>query len=203
MNSASELLIKLILSYLLGSVSGGMLIGRLKDIDIRTMGSGNIGGTNAFRAMGTQFALAVLFIDIIKGYIAVQFVSQLNINDVHLARELDLSKAINAPKKWDHMLDHIIVLNPFDMDRFATIFDKLGEYTTPGECPQWDNISSHMMFPWHLNKLGLFNKDKIKFPFKVVGGWGGNDINATYTLLRWKIDNSIELREEILKDINK
>ena len=57
-----------------------MLIGKLKNVDIRTMGSGNIGGTNAFRAMGTQFALAVLFIDVIKGFIAVQFVSQLNIN---------------------------------------------------------------------------------------------------------------------------
>ena len=48
-----------------------------------------------------------------------------------------------------------IALNPYNMDRFATMFNKLGEYTTPGQCPQWDNISSHMMFPWHLNKLGL------------------------------------------------
>ena len=69
-----ELIIKLILCYLLGSVSGSMLIGKLKGIDIREMGSGNAGGTNAFRAMGTTFALGVLFIDVLKGFIAVIFV---------------------------------------------------------------------------------------------------------------------------------
>ena len=59
-----ELLIKLILSYLLGSVSGSMLMGKLKGVDIRKMGSGNAGGTNAFRTQGSLFALGVIIIDI-------------------------------------------------------------------------------------------------------------------------------------------
>jgi len=69
-----ELIVKLILCYLLGSVSGSMLMGKLKGIDIREMGSGNAGGTNAFRAMGTTFALIVLFIDALKGFISVKFI---------------------------------------------------------------------------------------------------------------------------------
>ena len=80
MNPATELLIIIFISYLLGSISGGMLMGKLKQVDIRKMGSGNTGGTNAFRTMGSKFALAVLFIDVIKGFIAVQFVSQLYLN---------------------------------------------------------------------------------------------------------------------------
>ena len=50
-----ELIIKLILCYLLGSVSGSMLMGKLKGVDIREMGSGNAGGTNAFRTQGFIF----------------------------------------------------------------------------------------------------------------------------------------------------
>ena len=79
MNLSIELPIKFIISYLLGSISGGMLIGIFKHVDIRKMGSGNAGGTNAFRTMGAQFALAVLFIDVIKGFIAVKFVPTINI----------------------------------------------------------------------------------------------------------------------------
>ena len=80
MNPAVELCIIFFICYLLGSISGGMLMGKIKHVDLRKMGSGNAGGTNAFRTMGAQFAFAVLFIDVIKGFIAVQFVSQLNIN---------------------------------------------------------------------------------------------------------------------------
>ena len=65
MNSAAELCIIIFISYLIGSISGGMLMGKIKHVDLRTMGSGNAGGTNAFRTMGTKFALAVLFIDLI------------------------------------------------------------------------------------------------------------------------------------------
>jgi glycerol-3-phosphate acyltransferase PlsY len=74
-----ELLIKLILSYLLGSVSGSILMGKLKGVDIREMGSGNAGGTNAFRSMGAIFAVGVMFIDILKGFIAVNFIPSMNL----------------------------------------------------------------------------------------------------------------------------
>lgn len=74
-----ETIIKILLSYLLGSISGSMLIGKIKKVDIRKLGSGNAGGTNAFRTMGLVFAIGVLFIDIVKGYIAVEFIPYLNL----------------------------------------------------------------------------------------------------------------------------
>ena len=61
------------LSYLLGSISGSLLLGRFKNIDIRTLGSGNAGGTNALRTVGPVFALGTIAIDILKGFIPVSF----------------------------------------------------------------------------------------------------------------------------------
>ncbi len=57
-------------AYLLGSVSGSLVLGRLKHVDIRTMGSGNAGGTNALRSVGFGFALGVIVIDVGKGWLA-------------------------------------------------------------------------------------------------------------------------------------
>lgn len=60
----------LLLAYLVGSLSGSLLLGRLAGVDIRTLGSGNAGGTNAFRTRGWRFALGVVLIDIGKGALA-------------------------------------------------------------------------------------------------------------------------------------
>ncbi len=63
-----ELGLKFLLSYGLGSIMGAMVAGALKGgVDIRTMGSGNAGGTNALRTQGWLFALVVIVIDIGKG----------------------------------------------------------------------------------------------------------------------------------------
>lgn len=59
------------LAYLLGSVSGSLLLGRWRGVDIRTLGSGNAGGTNAFRTQGWRFALGVVLVDFGKGALAV------------------------------------------------------------------------------------------------------------------------------------
>jgi len=58
------------LAYVLGSLSGSLLIGRLRGIDVRRAGSGNAGGTNALRTQGWRFALGVVVIDIGKGALA-------------------------------------------------------------------------------------------------------------------------------------
>ena len=60
----------LLVAYLLGSVSGSLLLGRARGVDIREHGSGNAGGTNAFRTLGWKFALGVAAIDIAKGVLA-------------------------------------------------------------------------------------------------------------------------------------
>ena len=51
-----------------------MIIGKFRKVDIRTMGSGNAGGTNAFRTQGALFALGVIAIDISKGWIAIYYI---------------------------------------------------------------------------------------------------------------------------------
>jgi glycerol-3-phosphate acyltransferase PlsY len=60
----------LLFAYLIGSVSGSLMLGRLRGVDIRTQGSGNAGGTNAFRTQGAKFALGVVLVDIGKGALA-------------------------------------------------------------------------------------------------------------------------------------
>lgn len=60
----------LLLAYLIGSLSGSLLLGRFVGVDIRNRGSGNAGGTNAFRTLGWKFALGVVAIDIGKGALA-------------------------------------------------------------------------------------------------------------------------------------
>lgn len=61
---------KLLVGYLLGSVSGSLVLGRLRGVDIRQQGSGNAGGTNAFRTQGALFALGTVLIDVGKGALA-------------------------------------------------------------------------------------------------------------------------------------
>ena len=76
------LLIKIALSYMLGSVSGSMLVGSLRHVDIRLIGSGNAGGTNAFRTQGFSFALVVVLIDISKGLLATWLFPQFELGEL-------------------------------------------------------------------------------------------------------------------------
>lgn len=70
------LVAKVLISYLLGSVIGSLVVGRLRGgVDIRTQGSGNAGGTNALRTQGRAFAAWVVLIDVGKGVLAVTLVA--------------------------------------------------------------------------------------------------------------------------------
>jgi acyl phosphate:glycerol-3-phosphate acyltransferase len=60
--------------YLLGSIPTGFLVAKARGVDIRTVGSGNIGATNAFRILGKGPGIFVLFIDALKGWLAVALV---------------------------------------------------------------------------------------------------------------------------------
>jgi glycerol-3-phosphate acyltransferase PlsY len=68
-----ELGVKLLLAYLLGTILGSLVLGRLRGVDIRRMGSGNAGATNALRTQGKLFGLGVLLIDVAKGVLAVRW----------------------------------------------------------------------------------------------------------------------------------
>ncbi|MEO1581324.1 MAG: glycerol-3-phosphate 1-O-acyltransferase PlsY [Pseudomonadota bacterium] len=73
----TDIVIKLAISYALGSIMGSLLLGKLRRVDIRSMGSGNAGGTNALRTQGVAFALGVIVIDIGKGALAAGWVPEL------------------------------------------------------------------------------------------------------------------------------
>lgn len=67
-----ELGLKFTLAYLLGSILGSLVVGQLYGgVDIRQLGSGNAGGTNALRTQGKVFALWVIVIDVGKGILPV------------------------------------------------------------------------------------------------------------------------------------
>ena len=58
-------------SYLIGSIPAGYIAGRIAGIDIRTVGSGNIGATNVTRFLGKRYGYPVFIVDFLKGFAAV------------------------------------------------------------------------------------------------------------------------------------
>jgi glycerol-3-phosphate acyltransferase PlsY len=60
-----------LLAFLLGSIPFGLIIAKIKGIDIRNHGSGNIGATNVFRIVGKKYGLTCLLLDALKGFIPV------------------------------------------------------------------------------------------------------------------------------------
>jgi glycerol-3-phosphate acyltransferase PlsY len=74
------LILFIVIGYLSGSIPFGYLIGKLKNIDVRKQGSGNIGGTNVARSLGFKYGVLVGVLDILKAiipiYIAGQYLTQ-------------------------------------------------------------------------------------------------------------------------------
>ena len=70
-----QILIILLISYLIGSIPFGVVIGRFAKVDLQKSGSGNIGATNALRTMGKKLGALVFVLDFLKGalptYLAV------------------------------------------------------------------------------------------------------------------------------------
>ena len=73
------ILLSLLLGAACGSIPFGYLVGRLRGIDIRTRGSGNIGFTNVQRTMGWGWAVPVLGLDIAKGLVPTALASSLGL----------------------------------------------------------------------------------------------------------------------------
>jgi glycerol-3-phosphate acyltransferase PlsY len=92
-----ELGVKLTLAYLVGSVLGSLLVGYFRGgVDIRKLGSGNAGGTNALRTQGKAFALWVMIIDVGKGILAVSVLPALELPGVGLDPEIDRELVLYA-----------------------------------------------------------------------------------------------------------
>jgi glycerol-3-phosphate acyltransferase PlsY len=87
-----ELGLKVTLAYLVGAVLGSLLVGfAYGGVDIRKVGSGNAGGTNALRTQGKIFALWVMVIDIGKGILAAAVIPPLAIPGIGIDPAVDRS----------------------------------------------------------------------------------------------------------------
>ena len=80
--------------------------------------------------------------------------------------KFNIGKTLSKPNyNWpngNELIDHFFASNFENMGKFLYIYDFLNQYTMPGQCPSWNNISSHMLIVWHLRKLGLLSTDIIK-----------------------------------------
>lgn len=61
----------ILIAYLVGSIPFGLLLGRLRGVDLRAHGSGNIGATNAGRVLGRKWGLLCFMLDVLKGAVPV------------------------------------------------------------------------------------------------------------------------------------
>jgi glycerol-3-phosphate acyltransferase PlsY len=85
-----ELGLKVTLAYLIGAALGSLLVGFFYGgVDIRKVGSGNPGGTNALRTQGKVFALWVMVIDIGKGILAAVVIPPLDLPGIPIDAEVD------------------------------------------------------------------------------------------------------------------
>ena len=65
----SQLLVISLFSYILGAIPFALVVSKLKGIDLRSQGSGNLGATNVYRIMGVKYAFFVFFMDGLKAFI--------------------------------------------------------------------------------------------------------------------------------------
>ena len=61
----------IVCGYLIGAIPFGLLIGRMRGVDVRKHGSGNIGATNVGRVLGARYGLAAFALDMLKGLVPV------------------------------------------------------------------------------------------------------------------------------------
>ena len=85
-----------LLAYLLGSLPTGYIAGRLVGVDIRKVGSGNVGATNVTRALGKRFGYPVFLVDFAKGLAAVMLAVIMAKAAQSSAQFVDLCAAIGA-----------------------------------------------------------------------------------------------------------
>ncbi|HAL92647.1 MAG TPA: acyl-phosphate glycerol 3-phosphate acyltransferase [Verrucomicrobia bacterium] len=68
-NTPLMLSLLVLAAYLMGSIPNGLLLARLKGIDLQKVGSGNIGATNVFRCVGKGWGIAAFVLDAVKGFV--------------------------------------------------------------------------------------------------------------------------------------
>jgi hypothetical protein len=99
----------------------------------------------------------------------------------------------------NEILDHLFGSNSETMDKYSNLFDKLDEYTSPGQCPQWNTISNHFLMVWHLEKLGLLDTEKTLKSFTTYET-GEPDLEkgtCDYDILRYRNLTKEDVKGEV------
>jgi glycerol-3-phosphate acyltransferase PlsY len=84
-------------AYLLGSIPTGFLVGRARGVDLRAVGSGNIGATNALRILGKPAGIFVLVVDALKGWLGCTLVPHVTSRWFPIPPALQASSALWLP----------------------------------------------------------------------------------------------------------
>lgn len=92
----SLIVIIVLTAYFLGSIPTGYVAGRIRGIDVRQFGSGNIGATNVLRVLGKPSGFAVFFIDAFKGFLAVRLALALAGRDPSVAQYTEVLAILAA-----------------------------------------------------------------------------------------------------------
>jgi glycerol-3-phosphate acyltransferase PlsY len=71
------LMVLIPIAYVIGSIPFGLVVGKMRGIDVRTAGSGNIGATNVGRLLGRRYFFFVFFLDLLKSFIPMAIASSL------------------------------------------------------------------------------------------------------------------------------
>lgn len=69
-------IVGVLISYLAGSIPSAYIAGKVRGVDLRKEGSGNLGATNVARVLGTRIAAVVFIADLLKGFLPVYFLPQ-------------------------------------------------------------------------------------------------------------------------------
>jgi len=95
--------ILIVISYLVGSISFALLVARAYGIDLRKIGSGNLGATNLARACGKKWAYACFAFDVLKGFVPVITAKLLIIPDSPSSAALCIWLAVGAAAILGHI----------------------------------------------------------------------------------------------------
>ena len=124
----------------------------------------------------------------------------------HIPMHPDIPK-YGWPDTSPEIIDHVFASNSKNMKNYSSMFDNLDQYTLPGQCPQWNLISSHFLMIWHLNKLNLLSEDNVVKSFNSLGsvpmveemgkvGGSQSNLNIDYDLFRYR-----KLTKEQIKEV--
>lgn len=90
----------------------------------------------------------------------------------------------------DEVRGDFFAMNPENMNKMASIYESLHEYTLPGQCPQWNTISHHFLTFWHFKKMGWVQNNIVKydFPTSITVTKTQDSRDVDFLILREKVE---------------